>query len=178
MTTTKKVIIVAVTVAVLGGLGYWAYKYYGKKSLEDSSPDTKGTNDNSNPPVPTDATTNAPVKVTDSIPTGESIGRRDLVITNTSTKLTNEDLNFIVRVFQNWMDKNHPNWVKMANGTMGNLNGKSTLGYGNFGPQTKTNLKKYKNEFISFLMSITLFGIKNNRGAVVQFFNYASQFGI
>jgi hypothetical protein len=72
------------------------------------------------------------------------------------------------------MDKNHPNWVKMANGTMGNLNGKSTLGYGNFGPQTKAALKTYRNDFGMFLMDITLFGVKNNRSAIIQFFKYAN----
>lgn len=178
MTTTKKVIIVAITVAVLGGLGYWAYKHYDKKPSED------GTNPNDvkpvdSPPVATDATTNAPVTVTESTPSGDIRATRDVVRpTTTSSTLSSTDLNFIVRVFQNWMDKNHPNWVKMSNGSYGNLNSKTNLGYGNFGSQTKANLKKYKNDFSNYLMTITLFGQKPNRDAVRQFFIYTSQFGI
>jgi hypothetical protein len=184
MTTTKKVIIVAVTVAVLGGLGYWAYKHYDKKSLQDGSNpnDTKPVD---SPPVPTDSTINT---TTGTVPdSGVNTGvvppsgmGRDIRNnpTPTTTTLSNADLNFIVRVFQNWMDKNHPNWVRMANGTMGNLNGKSTLGYGNFGRQTKAALKKYKTDFSNYLMTISLFGNKPNRDAIRQFFNYTNQFGI
>lgn len=185
MTTTKKVLIVVTSVVVLGGLGYWAYRYYDKKSLQDSSPDsTNGSNDSSNPPVPTETnTTTTPGTVSESTPIGSGRDTRSTTSpapapTPTPTNLSTTDIAFIVRVFQNWMDKNHPNWVKMANGSMGNLNQKTTLGYGNFGPQTKASLKKYKTDFSNFLMSISLFGIKPNRDAVRKFFNYTAQFGI
>jgi hypothetical protein len=46
-----------------------------------------------------------------------------------------------VKKFQDWMDTNHPNWVKGKNLNKGG-------GYGNFGPSTRTAWNKYKNEYL------------------------------
>lgn len=47
-----------------------------------------------------------------------------------------------VKKFQDWMDTNHPNWVKGKNLNKGG-------GYGKFGPSTKAAWDKYKNEYYS-----------------------------
>jgi len=45
-----------------------------------------------------------------------------------------------VKAFQDWMDKNHPNWVKGKNLNKGS-------GYGSYGPSTQAAWKTYKDEF-------------------------------
>jgi len=45
-----------------------------------------------------------------------------------------------VKAFQDWMDKNHPNWVNGKNLNKGS-------GYGNFGPATQNAWATWKNEF-------------------------------
>ena len=47
-----------------------------------------------------------------------------------------------VKDFQDWMDINHPNWVK------GNKNLNKGGGYGKFGPSTSNAWVKYKNEYL------------------------------
>jgi hypothetical protein len=47
-----------------------------------------------------------------------------------------------VKKFQNWMDSNHPNWVK------GSKNLNKGGGYGKFGPSTSAAWSKYKNEYL------------------------------
>jgi len=46
-----------------------------------------------------------------------------------------------VKKFQDWMDINHPNWVKGKNLNKGG-------GYGKFGPSTNAAWKKYKDEYL------------------------------
>jgi hypothetical protein len=46
-----------------------------------------------------------------------------------------------VKDFQDWMDTNHPNWVKGKNLNKGG-------GYGKFGPSTSAAWKKYKDEYL------------------------------
>ena len=46
-----------------------------------------------------------------------------------------------VKKFQDWMDINHPNWVKGKNLNKGG-------GYGKFGPSTSNAWAKYKNEYL------------------------------
>lgn len=46
-----------------------------------------------------------------------------------------------VKKFQDWMDNNHPNWVKGKNLNKGG-------GYGKFGPNTNASWKKYKDEYL------------------------------
>ena len=46
-----------------------------------------------------------------------------------------------VKDFQDWMDINHPNWVKGKNLNKGG-------GYGKFGPSTSAAWRKYKNEYL------------------------------
>jgi len=45
-----------------------------------------------------------------------------------------------VKAFQDWMDKNHPNWVKGKNLNKGS-------GYGSYGPSTQAAWNTYKTEF-------------------------------
>jgi hypothetical protein len=45
-----------------------------------------------------------------------------------------------VRAFQDWMDKNHPNWVKGKNLNKGS-------GYGTYGPSTQAAWNTYKAEY-------------------------------
>jgi hypothetical protein len=45
-----------------------------------------------------------------------------------------------VKAFQDWMDKNHPNWVKGKNLNKGS-------GYGSYGPSTQAAWNTYKGEF-------------------------------
>ena len=46
-----------------------------------------------------------------------------------------------VKKFQDWMDINHPNWVKGKNLNKGG-------GYGKFGPSTSAGWNKYKDEYL------------------------------
>lgn len=45
-----------------------------------------------------------------------------------------------VKAFQDWMDKNHPNWVKGKNLNKGS-------GYGSYGPSTQSAWNTYKSQF-------------------------------
>jgi len=52
-----------------------------------------------------------------------------------------------VMAFQDWLDKNHPNWL--FDGT--NLNKDIKKGYGNFGKQTSSAFQKWGKEYLSYL---------------------------
>ena len=61
---------------------------------------------------------------------------KNLLIEELQLKTTKE-----IQNFQDWMDKNHPNWVKDVDGKWKNLRkGSRTVGgrgYGKLGPSTK-----------------------------------------
>jgi hypothetical protein len=71
---------------------------------------------------------------------------KNLLIEELQLKTTKE-----IQNFQDWMDKNHPNWVKDVDGKWKNLRkGSRTVGgrgYGKLGPSTKNALKLFGNEY-------------------------------
>jgi hypothetical protein len=65
-----------------------------------------------------------------------------------------EDENTI-KVFQDWMDLNHPGWVKgenlhTPNGSVEVRGDGITNGYGTFGPKSRNAYIRYKYEWLSF----------------------------
>lgn len=72
-------------------------------------------------------------------------GERE-VISNIPKVLKDEDG---IKKFQDWMDANHPNWVKKEDGTFGPL--ERAKGYGNFGRNTEYAWKDYGEEYAQYL---------------------------
>lgn len=127
MTTTGKAITIVLSLATLGVGGYLAYRYFEKKDKEavkdDSKSDNKSsgtTKDNSTPTTPSTTTTPiGPMKVD--------------TATDGLAPLNPDEIDSVIKAFQNWMDSYHPKWLR--DGT--NLNKSKAKGYGKFGPQTK-----------------------------------------
>jgi hypothetical protein len=74
-----------------------------------------------------------------------------------------------VKKFQDWMDINHPNWVKGKNLNKGG-------GYGKFGPSTKAAWDKYKDSYFSGKLVVNRPGVTDADAPVddTQTKNYAS----
>lgn len=53
-----------------------------------------------------------------------------------------------VKLFQNWLDKNHADWYK---GTTETLNRSEARGYGKYGPKTRDAWEKYSKEYLETL---------------------------
>jgi hypothetical protein len=62
-----------------------------------------------------------------------------------------------IKLFQNWLDKNHSDWYK---GTSETLNRSEAKGYGKYGPKTRVAWEKYEKEYLETL------GIKQKLTAV------------
>jgi hypothetical protein len=114
----KKRIVIWVSIAALLGVGgYVAYKLVkAKRDKKKAEEEAKNVAQSSS---------STPTSSGGSAPTGSF---------TTSAPLYPDD----VKKFQDWMDKNHPNWVGATNFMLNN--GKSLnrgSGYGNFGKSTK-----------------------------------------
>ena len=111
----KKAIIIGSLLVIGGVVGYLLYKKRKDKSVSGSN-DTGTATDTS---TDTKITTNAPV----------------IKSTGGSGMPTDQ-----VQAFQDWMDKNHPNWVNGKNLNKGS-------GYGTFGPSTSKAWASYGAEY-------------------------------
>jgi hypothetical protein len=100
------------------------------------------------------ATTTKQPTVKPQVPTSNTTKQKSTTTDSSSKTLPNVNVFAIpqqlkdkegVKKFQDWMDANHPNWVKGKN-----LN--KAGGYGKFGPNTNKAWGKYKNEYISSIV--------------------------
>jgi len=108
----KKILLITSAILLIGGgVGYWLWKRNKDKNAGKTDSDDKGT-----PSVDDDKGTP---------PKGEQ---------------PKVDKPANVTAFQDWMDKNHPNWVKGKNLNKGS-------GYGNFGAYTQKAWATYKAEY-------------------------------
>jgi len=109
---SKKILLITSAILLIGGgVGYWLWKSKKDKDTGKTDSDDSGT-----PSVDDDKGTP---------PKGEQ---------------PKVDKPASVTEFQDWMDKNHPNWVKGKNLNKGS-------GYGNFGEYTQKAWATYKTEF-------------------------------
>lgn len=111
----KKILLITSAILLIGGgVGYWLWK---------RNKDKKATE--------TPVTEETPPATTPTTPTG-----------GVPSPAVNQPAN--VNAFQDWMDKNHPNWVNGKNLNKGS-------GYGNFGKSTQKAWAQWKSDYEKFL---------------------------
>ncbi len=121
---TKIIIGVGFAVAAIGGFFWWK---------NNQAPETNA--DGSGEALPPTS------ELPPTIPDGAPIASAGVSLPPPDDK---------IKLFQDWMDKNHPNWVKATNATLSN--GKSLnkgAGYGNNGSSTTKAMAKYGSEYNS-----------------------------
>jgi hypothetical protein len=132
----KKRIIIWVSVAALLGVGgYFAYTKLIKPKLDEKKA-KKAAEEAAKLAASSGST---PTSGSGSAPSNTSSGSSSAPLTQAQT-----------RAFQDWMDINHPNWVRATNSALNNgtnLGSIPSKGYGTFGTSTTAAYNKYGAEW-------------------------------
>lgn len=136
--STKKILLIAGSILVLGGVGYYFYDKAKKKRLAEE--EKKRLEAEAAAAAAAAAAQNKPVTGN----FGEGGGATVIgPITSTPEELNTTEK---VKAFQDWMDTVGP-WVKSSSGKYVKLN--KGIGYGSFGPSTQAAWKGYKDRYLS-----------------------------
>jgi len=133
--TKKKLLIGGALLVVAGVGGYFLYKFFKDKADKKREEEQKGKDQSQPTTSPTPTTTPS---------SGGAFG---------PFKNSTE-----VKAFQDWMDKNYPNWVNGKNLNKGS-------GYGTYGPSTTKAWNTYGAEYIKATTTKTPEQIKAERDA-------------
>jgi hypothetical protein len=135
---TKRLLLIGGSLIVIGGVVY--YFYNKSKSSKPGIVDTDGDGI----PDSEDSTPNGePITITPGGTGGGGTGGGGTVVTTPTALNTVEK----IKAFQDWMDKNHPLWIKDTDGKYKNLRVGTASepnrhiggkGYGVYGPSTKS----------------------------------------